>query len=66
MHSDRAGSSAASSSPNLLDTEKPDGSAHAGIHPRVWRARVCKWGKGCARARQTLAAAAAAAAARGR
>lgn len=29
MHSVRAGRSAASSSPNLLDAEKPDGIAHA-------------------------------------
>lgn len=35
MHSVRAGRSPASSSCNLLDAEKPDGIAHAGIHPSV-------------------------------
>lgn len=35
MHSVRAGRSAASSSRNLPDAEKPDGIAHAGSHSRV-------------------------------
>lgn len=52
MHSVRAGRSAASSSRNLLDSEKPDGIAHAGIIDSVTRVCVCER----ARPRQTLAA----------